>query len=396
MDIKHVMKGHAYQNVPLGFEEAFDLGKYALEGCNGNDLARVQSIAALSALHTRATYAWTWNEADQARHGHELLPNSAAEQIAGVCAAILAHDIAESELGFLHPQVPFAMDNCGMGGDLIVTANVSTIAALIAAAAGIPMCKHGSPANADKGRHGSSDFIGMLGIDPLVSKEAMEACVETHSFGYTEALDTRYKRIHLQTHQVAQMSHMNDIIGPLTSPLAPEILTRRVVGVNHLIPPRVVAEACLILNRRGFANLGRAFFIRGFADQHQRHGMDELSVCPGGTQVAELSNGEIREFNLQAENFGLDPVCVESISPPDGMSKGEFSLRLLRGEVGGPALDMVLANAALLFVLAGKASTYREGYKLAREVHREGLAYQTAVAVSEALRVGVRAQVACS
>jgi anthranilate phosphoribosyltransferase len=160
-----------------------------------------------------------------------------------------------------------------------------------------------------------------------------------------------------------------------------------VVGVNHLIPPRVVAEACLILNQRGFTQLERAFFIRGFVDEHQRHGMDELSICPGGTQVAELVNDEILEFTLQAESFGLDPVCAKAISPPEGMSKGEFSLRLLRGEIGGPALDMVLANAALLFVLAGQASTYREGYKMAQGIHKDGLAHQTALAVSEALQV---------
>src|SRR3989344_3016050 len=212
MDIKHVLKDHAYQNTPLNYEEACALGIYTLKGCAGDAEAQIQSIAALCALHTQAAYAWRWTSQAEALHGHRL-PRSAGEQIAGICAAVFKHDIATSEFGFLSPDVPCVMDNCGMGWDLVLTANVSTIAAFIAAAAGIPMCKHCSPANADKGRHGSSDFVSMLGIDTYPDKAVLEAVVAGEHFGYCEALDTRYKHIHTQTHQVAKLPHMNDIIG---------------------------------------------------------------------------------------------------------------------------------------------------------------------------------------
>jgi anthranilate phosphoribosyltransferase len=375
IDAKHMLKDHAYQNIPLNFEEAYALGRYALLGCDGDKLAQIQSVAIMSALHSRATYAYKAKENDAVRHGHKL-PESAAEQIAGVCAAILEHDVSLSPLGFVCPSVPFAIDNCGMGGDMVVTANVSSIAALIAASAGINMCKHGSPANADNGRHGSSDFMSLLGIDPFVPKETMESCIESEHFGYIEALDTRYKRIHLQTHEVAKLPHMNDIIGPLTSPLSPAVLTRQVVGINHLIPPRIVAEACAILNRRSLSRLEYAFFVRGFADEECRFGMDEVSICPGGTQVISFRNGLIQEFRLDASDFGLQTVPAASISPPVGMSKGEFSLKILRGEIQGPPLDMVLANAAILFVLADVADNFREGCDIARDIHARGLAYE--------------------
>lgn len=383
MEIKHFLKDHAYQNIPLTYEEAYSLGCYVLEGCAGNALAQIQSIAVLSALHTKATYAWRWHKTTERHHGHRL-PKTAAEQIAGICAAVFQHDIAVSASGFLEPNVPYAMDNCGMGGDLIVTANVSTIAALIAAASGIPMFKHGSPANADQGRHGSSDFIELLGINTYADKSEVERCLEQEWFAYTEALDVRYKRIHLQTHKVAMLPHMNDIIGPITNPLNPRLMTRRVVGINHLIPPRVVAKAYQILNAQGVTNLQHGIFIRGFADRCRYEGMDEVSICEGGTQVAELLGTSIREYYLHAADFGLNPVPVSFVSPNE-MSKGDFSLGILKGEIVGPPLEMVLANAALLFYLAGRSQDLRECYAMAEAVQASGLAHEKALRVRQRL-----------
>ena len=384
MEIKHCLKDHAYQNIPLTYEEAHSLGCYVLEGCSGNALAQIQSIAVLSALHTKSTYAWRWRRTIERHHGHPL-PKTAAEQIAGICAAVFQHDIAVSTFGFLEQNVPYAMDNCGMGGDLIITANVSTIAALIAAAAGIPMCKHGSPANADQGRHGSSDFVSLLGISTYATREEVERCVEAESFGYTEALDVRYKRIHLQTHKIAMLPHMNDIIGPITNPLSPRLMSRRVLGVNHLISPRIVAEAYQILNERGVTHLRHGIFVRGFADRHRYEGVDEVSICEGGTQVVELQGATIREYNLTAHDFGLNPVPPALVSPPRGMSKGDFSLSILRGEISGAPLEMVLANAALLFYLAERSQDLRECYAMAQAVHESGGAHNKMVAVRERL-----------
>jgi anthranilate phosphoribosyltransferase len=384
MDIKHFLKYHAYQNIPLTFEEAYSLGCYALQGCAGDPLAQIQSIVALSALHTRATYAWKWTKEAEHRHGHRL-PKNAAEQIAGVCAAVFQNDIALSEFGFLNPNVPYAIDNSGMGGDLIVTANVSTIAAFIAAAAGITMCKHGSPANADKGRHGSSDFIKLLGINTYADKIEIERCVEEESFGYTDALDIRYKRIHSQTHEFAKLPHMNDIVGPITNPLNPRLLKRRVLGVNHLISPRIIAEAYQILNELGITYLQHGIFVRGFADKSRNAGMDEVSICEGGTQVAELREGRIYEYHLTASDFGVKPVPSRAISPPRGMSKGDFSLGILSGKITGPPLMMVLANAAILFYLAGRSQDLKECYAMAKEVYEKGDAYSKMVAVRKRL-----------
>ncbi len=395
-EIKHLHTHHATQDIPINFEEAYVLGQYTLEGCPLSDeltigqcKALLRSTATLTALHHRALYLRHTNGVEQKCHqqrfGHRL-PENAAEQIAGICAAVFDEDIAKSEFGFLEPKVPYAMDNCGMGGDLILTANVSTIAGLIAAAAGIPMCKHGSPGNATP--CGSSDFVSLLGINTCANENEVERCVEQECFGYTEALDVRYKRIHTQTHKFANLPHMNDIIGPITNPLSPRVLTRRVVGINHVIPPRIVAEAYQILNERAVTHLERGMFIRGFvSSDHYDHyeGMDEVSICEGGTQIAELRNGELREYKLHASDFGLTAVSAEAISPPSGMSKGEFSLGILKGEISGPPLQMVLANAAILFYLADRSQDLKECYKMAEAVHRKGAAYEKALAIRKRL-----------
>lgn len=381
-EVKLFMKQHVSLNVPLNYEQAYALGKHAIKGCGGDSVAQIQSIALLCALHNQALYFWSGDNAKEELFGRKL-PISAAEQIAGVCAAIFEHDIAVSESGFVNPNVPLVMDNCGMGGDFVVTANVSSIAAFIAASAGIPMCKHGSPANADLGKYGSSDFLSLVcGIEVLASRKEIEHSIEAFGFGYIEALDTRYKHIHMQTHKVAQMPHMNDIIGPITSPLLPSKLRKKVLGVNHLVSPRVIAEAYQILNEKKITHLDHAMFVRGFADSTRLAGMDELSICEGGTHVVELKCGEVVEYMLYAEDFGIDPVPVSAISPRG--NKGQFSLGILKGEIGGPPLQMVLANAALLFYLDGHSKDLRACYTHAEMVFADGGAFETMKKVQSA------------
>ncbi|MBI5221138.1 MAG: hypothetical protein HY978_04895 [Candidatus Liptonbacteria bacterium] len=357
MNTKTLLKMCAYRNIPLGYSEAYELGEFVLRGCAGGDpLAQIQSTAILCALHNRATYAWRSN-------GQDGLPRSAAEQIAGLCQAIFDGDIAPSQFGFLRPDSPVG-DCIGMGGDLLLTPNVSTLASLLAAAGGVPMCKHGSPANADAGRHGSSDFIADLGINGYAPREAVETCLRNCGFGYTEALDTRYKHIHVQTHGFAQLPHMNDLLGPLTNPVSPESLDFKIVGCNHLVPPRVVAEAMGIL----FPGLRCGLAIRGGGDVPEE-GIDEVSISATGTEVAEVRDGQVREYVLRPADFGLVPVPAEFFSPPPGVTKGELSRRILWGELPDhPAEQLVLANAAVIFKVAGRAATWQEGYRLATEI----------------------------
>jgi anthranilate phosphoribosyltransferase len=355
--VKQILKHNAYQNIPLDFETAYLLGAYVIFPYRpeigevfkqDKNVAEKQSIAALCALHNKETY----------KHPR------ASEQLAGILAAIFDWDIGLSEFGFLHPNLKLAMDNCGMGGDLYRTANVSTISALIAAADEIPMIKHGSPGNTDS--TGSSDFLEYMGVNLFADKEKVERALEIFCFGYTDALDTRYKVIHTQTHKSAQLAHMNDIIGPVTNPLSPKVLTKRVLGVNHLIKPEVIAKAYLILNQKKVTALRHALFVRGFVTKERDGGIDEVSIFQGGTIVTELKGTILENYELFAEDFGL-PTGVYYEPPQGKIAKAEFGKKILKREVTDSARDLILANAAILDYLA-KGTDLKEGVEKAKTI----------------------------
>ena len=364
-DVNCLLKQYAFQNKPLDFDSAYLLGAFTLASYvselreifpGSPELILRQSIAALCSFHNRATYI-------QERSG---------EQIAGICAAVFDYDIRTSEYGFIVVDgSENIMDNCGMGGDLYRTPNLSTIAALIAAANGIPMFKHGSPGNTDN--VGSSDFLAYCGVELFPSKNIPKEGIKQLSFGYTDALDIRYKRIHLQTHQQAKLAHMNDIIGPITNPLHPKLMKRRVVGINHLIPPERVAEAYKILNEKQITAVEKALFVRGFSTPERNGGIDEISIMPGGTIVAELNHGEIRTYNLYARDFDLEEISASELDP--GSNKAQTSLSILKGELEDSRTNATLANAAILFYLA-KGISFREGTALARKTLLSGKPYE--------------------
>ncbi|HLC84779.1 MAG TPA: hypothetical protein VJH22_03230 [Candidatus Nanoarchaeia archaeon] len=359
--VNSLLKHHAYRNRPLDFETAYLLGVFALspyhESLRGifdidPSIVEKQSIAVLCALHNRATYE----------------RKDAAQQIAGIVAAVFDYDVALSSKGFVKPSVPFVMDNCGMGGDLYRTPNVSTIAALIAASDGIPMCKHGSPGNTDS--TGSSDFLEFCGMNLRAECDIVEQAVEQFKFSYTDALDTGYKSVHVQTHKSARLAHMNDIIGPMTNPVDPTLMTCRVLGVNHLLDPRMVAEAYHILNLRGMTNVEHALFVRGFVEADRNGGIDEVSVFAGGTAVAELNNGAIKTYDLAPEDFGI-PAHTYFKVPEGRLEKARFSRRILEGVIDGAPRDLILANAAILMYLA-RDIPLKEGYLRADELLASG------------------------
>ena len=339
-NVNHLLKNKGYQNKPLSFDEAYLLGAFTMAPYVSElqdifdlpkEIIKIQSVVALSTFHNRFIYQ---NE-------------QSAEQIAGICAAIFDYDIGTSQEGYLNPDVDIVLDNCGMGGDLYRTPNLSTLSALIAAADGVNFLKHGSPGNTDS--VGSSDFLSYCGVNLFPSKELVEKSLENLHFGYTDALDEKYKRIHTQTHHFAKLAHMNDIIGPITNPVNPILMKKRIVGINHLIPPERIAQAYRILNQKSITNLQHGLFVRGFADTTRNGGIDEVSIMPGGTYVAELKNGEIKSYSLYSHDFGLSDISVESLHP--GVNKAKTSKEILEGIIVDERKDAVLANAGLIFHL---------------------------------------------
>ncbi len=354
-----VVKKYGRLNKPLPFDLAYAAGIFAIFpyyqslyndaslkiafGSSEKSQERVciQSVVLLSSIYSKET-----NNKE-----------GADAQLAGISAAIFDYDIqnARDGSGFLNPETLNICDNCGTGGDTLNTFHISSSAALIAAAAGAVIAKHGSPGNAR--RSGSSDFVKSLGmpVGDDISPKNLEKLIDIAHFGYIEAADPRYKAIHLQTQVIVGMSHMNDIIGPITNPINPDKLTVKVLGTNQVISPQVVAGAYKILNERGITKLNFGLFVKGLSDERKPDDtMDEISILPGGTDAVFMANGKTENIRITYANFGFKhPAKIENISPSSTKSDDRigYSLDVMNGKGTEDATNLVLANAAALIAL---------------------------------------------
>lgn len=377
----HILKLNARINKPLNFDVGYCTGvfivyPYYRQLCSNPSLtlafngdlpleealqtAKVQGIAVLSSIYNKAM-----NEAE-----------GASEQLAGIVAGVMDYDIKNAPYGFLKPKSNNISDNCGTGGDTINTFHISTSAGFVAAAAGVKVAKHGSPGNAR--RSGSSDFITYLGIDTesKSTPQKIEEAIDFANYGYIEAIDTRFKAIHIQTHKFASVAHMNDIIGPMTNPIHPKKLTTKLVGVNQVIGPAVVGEAYLILNKKGITNVEQGLFVRGLLDPKKpNETMDEISLLKGGTEITLLRDRKIESFKTDHKAFGFSkPATLQEISPNSTSANDRigYTLNVLRGKASESATNLLLANAGALIALSRGSQDFKDGTEVARTAFRGG------------------------
>ncbi len=338
------------QGKALPYKEAYELGQASVEAAiSGESALTIDTTSILTGLYNRAVFS------------HEDAP----AMIAGLCAAVFKHDIGKSPQGFFHPKgIDYVMENCGMGGDTIITPNVSCLSAICAASAGMTMIKHGSRSHSDSGKCGSSDFLEKSGIPMNLDVSQIELLAKKFQIGYIDAVDTRFKRIHLQTLHRSSVSHLNHIVGPITSPVHPTLLRRRVIGVNQVIRPEIIAKAYQILNEKGITHMEHVLIVRG-RGATESDSMDEVSIAEAGSELVSLRNGEIRSRILHAADFGLPIAPFKSLEVPKD-SKYEHSMAILEGKIKGPLLDLICANTALLFTLANPSLDLQECTQMAR------------------------------
>ena len=160
-------------------------------------------------------------------------------------------------------------------------------------------------------------------------------------------------------------------------------LNAKIEAGEELVAPEVVARSYQLLNERGVTNMERVLAVRGLAGEDADGGFDEVSICSAGTIVAELYKDKIAVYRLTPDVFGIEPVLPEEVAPPEGMTKAEFSLRILQGQEHGGGFKMVCANAAVLLWLAGNVSHLREGYQQSQEILLSGAAWRKAEEVQD-------------
>jgi anthranilate phosphoribosyltransferase len=250
------------------------------------------------------------------------------------------------------------VDTCGTGGDASGSFNVSTAAALVAAAAGATVAKHGN--RAVTSTCGSADVLEALGIPiQLPPHEAAEA-LRRHRFAFLLAPSHHpAMKAVLPVRRAIKVRSVLHVLGPLLNPAGAR---RQVMGVyrERLIP--LVADAMTLLGTR------HSFVVHG--DAGPNGGQDELALS-GPSEVAEVREGVVKRYAMTPEQFGLQRAPISELQGGDAATNAGILTAVFAGE-SGPRRDIVLLNAAAVLVTAGLATDVREGVAVAAEAIDSG------------------------
>ncbi len=248
------------------------------------------------------------------------------------------------------------VDIVGTGGDGANTFNISTCATFVASAAGAKVSKHGGRSVSSKS--GSADALEALGVHINLKPEQIAQCIAEIGIGFMFAPNHHpaMKNVAPVRKELGVRTIFN-ILGPLTNPAgAPNIL----MGVFH---PDLVGIQVRALQRLGAEH---ALVVYG------RDGMDEVSLG-ASTMVGELRNGEITEYEIHPEDFGLQMVSNRALKVETPEQSREMLLSVLRGEAG-PAREIVCLNAGVALYAANVAASMADGIARARAVIDSGAA----------------------
>ncbi len=248
------------------------------------------------------------------------------------------------------------VDTCGTGGDGTNTFNISTTTAFVVAGAGLKVAKHGN--RSVSSCCGSADVLEELGINLNISPRDVERCLEEIGIGFLFApLLHGAMKYAIGPRKEIGLRTIFNILGPLTNPAGANV---QVLGVYEPSLTRTLAE---VLQRLGSKS---AFVVHGVDC------IDEISIT-GETLVSELNNGEVKEYRVHPEDFGLPCATIEEIRGGNAKDNAKIVRSVLTGE-NGPRRDVVLLNASAALVAAGKASDFKAGIEAAEEAIDSGKA----------------------
>ncbi|MHB1006580.1 MAG: anthranilate phosphoribosyltransferase [Chloroflexota bacterium] len=290
-------------------------------------------------------------------------------QIAGFLMALLMKGPTTDEVSAIaramrracvpiRPRVEDCLtDTCGTGGGL-TTFNVSTANALLAAAGGVCVAKHGS--RSISASSGSADALEALGIAVELQPSQAEQLIEDtgFSFLYAPFFHPVMGKVFGPENELGIKTIFFTIIGPLINPADAR---RHILGVYK---PELVDQVAEVARQLGFAH---ALVVHGLA------GLDEISLL-GETKVAEVKDGEIHRYTLVPEQFGMKRCTLDDIRGGSPAYNAQVIRDIFAGVETGPKRDAVLLNAAGTFLVAGKARSLADGLALARETLASGKA----------------------
>lgn len=284
-----------------------------------------------------------------------------AQELTGFASVMRRHAAPVFANNGLQPAK--LVDTCGTGGDYSGTFNISTAAAIVAAAAGACVAKHGN--RSASSRCGSADVLEALGVRIEVPLEYCGQGIEKLGIGFLFAPVAHVATRHAAParKQIGARTIFN-LLGPLTNPAGAK---HQVLGVFSLEALDLVAAT--------LAELGteRAFVVYGAV------GLDEISL-EGETLIAEVREGAVRRFTVTPEEFGVSRAPLEALRGGAPNRNAEIIQNIFAGEPG-PQRDVVVMNGAAALVAAGIATNFVEGAHLAMTAIATGAAREKLAAV---------------
>jgi len=260
----------------------------------------------------------------------------------------------------IHPQADGLLDTCGTGGDGASTFNISTTVALVVAAAGVPVAKHGN--RAISSRSGSADVLEALGVELTLSPERVAACVDTVGIGFlfAPAHHPAMKHAAAPRRELGIHSIFN-LLGPLTNPAAADYQVLGVYAKNKLA---LVAAA---LQQLG---IKRALVVHG------RDGLDEITTTTITDAIWVEQDSELREFEIDPAAFGMPYTSPTDLAGGDANTNATIIRDVLNG-ADNPCRDIVLLNAAAALWIAGNVDGIATGLRIAAATIDSGKAAET-------------------
>ena len=320
----------------LTYDEAYQVMNEIMSG----ETSPTQNAAFLAALSTKSTRAET------------------IQEITG-CAAAMRDHAVKVDAG------PDLFEIVGTGGDNAHSFNISTTAALIAAAGGLRVAKHGN--RAASSRSGTADCLEALGVNIHQSPDRCRELLDAAGFCFffAQKYHTSMKYVGAIRRELGFRTVFN-ILGPLTNPGSP---ATQLLGVydEYLVEPLAKVLTSLGV-KRGMVVYGQ--------DK-----LDEISLS-APTTVCEFRDGWFRSFTLTPEEFGLKRCQKSELAGGTPEENAEMTLDILRGK-SGPKADTAVFNAGAALYLGGKAESIGDGISLARELISSGKAMETLEAVRE-------------
>ncbi|MEH6455290.1 MAG: anthranilate phosphoribosyltransferase [Cocleimonas sp.] len=244
----------------------------------------------------------------------------------------------------------------GTGGDGSSTFNISTASCFVVAAAGGRVAKHGNRSVSSKS--GAADLLETAGVNLDITADQVKTCVEDIGVGFMFAP----KHHSAMKHAIGPRKEMGvrtifNVLGPLTNPAG---TPNQVLGVYSKELVRPLAE---VLNKLGANHVMVV---------HGNDGMDEISIS-ASTSVAELRNGEITEYTIQPEDFGMQQYSIATIRVNDATESLDMVTSVLNND-DSPARDIVMLNAGAAIYVAGLTASHQAGVERAKEILASGAA----------------------